>query len=414
MHLSQGCRRAIASASVLAVVAALSACSSSGSKAGSSSTPNGASSPAGSPYKTMLIGPITAGAGIPYPPQPELAVGAKAAVQAINSAGGVDGHPLQLEVCDTQNLKNGAVTCATKAASEKVLAVVGAIDFYGDYTAVLKSAGIPNVGTLPIQAELADSNSFPLEGGASIVPAGVVSYVAKQGAGSLAYVGNTSAYTSAIPQLTKSVVDKHPGFKLDLISIPLTAADVQPYVTQALKSTYVDLTTVTDTATLSFIKDYLADGGKASSIIASVPPLTPAVIKSLGASAEGIKVNSLFVPPSDPAAAAQQFSADMNAVDPNSEKDESSENAYLAVKLFAAAVKGNQPGTGADVAASLAKLTNLDLGLLPPVSFDKPIAGALAPRIFNDAIMVGEIQGGVVVSGGSKFFSAYTGTDVSG
>jgi ABC-type branched-subunit amino acid transport system substrate-binding protein len=405
MHLPEGCRRLIAMASVLTFLAVLTACSSSGSKAGSPSS-------SGSPYKIMLIGPITAGAGVQYPPQPELSAGAKAAAQAINAAGGVDGHPIQLEVCDTQNLKNGGVTCATKAIRDKVLAVVGAIDFYGDYTSVLKSAGIPNVAPLPIQAELSDTNSYPLQGGASVVPAGVVSYVAKQGATSMAYVGNTSAYTSAIPQLTKSVVDKHPGFKLNLISVPLTAADVQPYVTQALKDSYVDVTTVTDTATLSFIKDYLADGGKASSIIASVPPLTPAVIKTLGASAEGIKVNSLFTPPTDPTAAAEQFTKDMNAVDPSAQKDESSENAYLAVKLFAAAVKGHSPNSGADVAASLDKVTNLDLGLLPPVSFDKPIAGAPAPRIFNDAILVGEIRGGVVVSAGGHFFSAYTGADI--
>lgn len=413
-------RRLFAAVSTMAiatatVVTACSSSSNSGSSAGPrSGSPSQQSTATGNHYKIMVIGPVTSGAGVQTPPQPELVVGAKAAVKAVNAAGGVDGHPLDLQVCDTQGAQNGGVTCATKAVQQKVLAVVGAVDFFGDYISVLKSGGVPNVGPLPIQAELTDTNSYPIEGGASVVPAAVVSYAAKQGLNSVAYVGNSSAYTSAIPQIAKPVIDKHAGFQLHLISIPAAAVDVSPYVAQAKRDKLVDLATFSPTATLSFIKDYIAGGGSPGSIVTSASTLTPALIKSLGTKAEGLKISSLFIPAADSTPAAQQFSKDMDAVNSSAAKDEVAENSYLAVKLFAAAAKGHQPKDGTDVASEVAALTNLDLGLIPPLSFNKAVAGSPAPRVFNDGVLLAEVKNGVVVSGGHPFFSAYTGEDIAG
>lgn len=396
--------RPVAAVLATAALATTAACS--------NSTSGRSAAASGSAYKVMIMGPVSSGAGVQTPPQPELRTGAEAAVKVINNAGGVDGHKIDLLTCDSQGTKNGGVTCATRAVREKVLAVVGAVDFYGDYISVLKSAGIPNVGPLPIQDELNDTNSYPVEGGASVVPAAVVSYVARNGGTSLAYVGNTSAYTSAIPQITAPVVRKHPGFALHLISIPTTAVDATPYVTQALKDKYVDLATFSPTATLSFIKGYLAAGGSPRSILASSSTLTPALIKSLGSSAEGLKITSLFVPAGDVSPAAVQFTKDMNAVDASSPKSEVSENAYLAVKVFAAAIKGVPVRRSADVRAGLAKVKNLNLGLVPSISFDQSVPGSPARRVFNDGVMLAEVKNGVVVSAG-EFFSAYTGQDVS-
>jgi ABC-type branched-subunit amino acid transport system substrate-binding protein len=397
-------RHAAAVAAAATALAAIAACS--------DSTPGNAGGASGGAYKVMILGPVTGGPGVQAPPQPELRTGAEAAAKAVNDAGGVDGHKIQLLTCDTQGTKNGGVTCATRAAREKVLAVVGAVDFYGDYISVLKSVGIPNVGPLPIQDELSDTNSYPVEGGATVVPAAVVSYAARNGATSLAYVGNTSAYTSSIPKIMAPVVRRHPGFSAHLISIPATAVDVAPYVAQALKDKYVDVATFSPTATLAFVKGYLAAGGSPGSVLAASSTLTAALIKSLGAAAEGLKITSLFVPAGDPSPAAVAFTKDMNAVDPGAAKSESSENAYLAVKLFAAAVKGRSARSAADVKAGIAKIENLDLGLVPPISFDHPVPGAPAPRVFNDAVMLAEVKNGAVVAAGG-FFSAYTGQDVS-
>lgn len=403
MRPPRNTRHAVAAAMTAAALATITACS---------STTNGAGGAPGDAYKVMILGPITGGPGVAAPPQPELRTGAEAAVKAVNDAGGVDGHKIELLVCDTQGTKNGGVTCATRAAREKALAAVGAVDFYGDYLSVLKAAGIPNVGPLPIQSELSDDNSYPVEGGATVVPCAVVSYTARNGAGSLAYVGNTSAYTSAIPKIMAPVVRRHPGFSAHLISVPTTAVDVTPYVAQALKDKYVDVATFSPTATLSFIKGYLTAGGSPGAVLAASSTLTPALIKSLGASAEGLKITSLFVPAGDAAPAAVEFTKNMDAVDPKAAKSEVSENAYLAVKVFAASVRGRHVRHAADVRAGLAKIKNLNLGLVPPISFDRPVPGSPAPRVFNDGVMLAEVKNGALVSAGG-FFSAYTGEDIT-
>lgn len=392
-------QQAATSAAILLSLGALAGCNSSG---GANASPDG--------LKVMVMGPITSAPGVETPPQGELLVGAQAAAKVINDAGGVNGEKLNLVTCDSQGTKNGGVTCANKAVSEDVVAVVGAIDFNGDYTSVLKSAGIPNVGPLPIQAELADDNSWPVQGGASVVPSGAITFAAENSGQSLAYVGNESAYTTAIPEITKTVVDAHHGFKLNMVAIPATATDLSAYVARALGSDYVDVATFAPNNTQSFIKGYIDAGGDPSRLLTSASTLNTSVLKQLGDIANGVRVTSLFVPASDPKSkAAAAFSEAMDAVDADAPKNEISQNSYVAVQLLAAALKDKDAKTAADVSSALAAVKDLDLGLIPPISFDQPAEGAPAPRIFNDAIVLATVQDGVLVSSSDGAFSAYTG-----
>ena len=52
--------------------------------------------------------------------------GAQAAIAAINAAGGVKGHPLELDVCDDQQNANAAATCARRFVNDSsVIATAG-------------------------------------------------------------------------------------------------------------------------------------------------------------------------------------------------------------------------------------------------------------------------------------------------
>src|SRR5260370_24798917 len=86
MTLSHRYRCLLASASVVASVAALTACASSGATAGSTSSSSAASGSA-SPYKIMVMGPASSGAGVETPPQPEAIGGAPAAPRAMHPGG---------------------------------------------------------------------------------------------------------------------------------------------------------------------------------------------------------------------------------------------------------------------------------------------------------------------------------------
>ena len=46
------------------------------------------------------------------------------AVDALNAQGGIDGHPVKLDFCDTQYTNSGEIACMDKMISDKVSAVI--------------------------------------------------------------------------------------------------------------------------------------------------------------------------------------------------------------------------------------------------------------------------------------------------
>ena len=79
-----------------------------------------AAAPAGTPIKVMQIATLTG----PSNNVPQDADAGKATAKAINAAGGVNGHPIVLEVCDDKFDPNQAADCARQAVSDNVAAVV--------------------------------------------------------------------------------------------------------------------------------------------------------------------------------------------------------------------------------------------------------------------------------------------------
>src|SRR5580698_6228563 len=106
--LAGGALIALLSAAVLTI----SACSSSGSKGDASSTAN-----------TSAVGGLIPIQSSAYN-QPDAKTGLDAAISAVNAAGGVSGHPLKLDFCDTQYTVNGELACARQMVTDKVSAVI--------------------------------------------------------------------------------------------------------------------------------------------------------------------------------------------------------------------------------------------------------------------------------------------------
>ena len=95
---------------LLAAAVTISGCSSSGGKGSTSSantpTTSGSGSSAGATGSPILIGGAIPIHSSVYN-QPDAETGLDAAVASINAAGGVNGHPLQVDFCDTQYSVNG-------------------------------------------------------------------------------------------------------------------------------------------------------------------------------------------------------------------------------------------------------------------------------------------------------------------
>ncbi len=123
-HGAQPLRFAVA-ASVVAVVAA--ACGSSGNASSASSTTkpgSGTVSSSAAPITLPVIGDFTGSDAFFGTGQ---VAGMGPAIAALNKSGGIGGHQLKLEQCDTQSTVSGAEQCATKFASQPVVLAVSVI-----------------------------------------------------------------------------------------------------------------------------------------------------------------------------------------------------------------------------------------------------------------------------------------------
>jgi branched-chain amino acid transport system substrate-binding protein len=104
--------------------------------------------PSGPPVRVGLINLE----GAPGGSVKDLRLGAEAAVAYVNAElNGVNGRPLELEVCITTSSPEVSAQCAQRMAQEKVVAVIGGVDVGSSASLpILTQAGIPYLGAAPL------------------------------------------------------------------------------------------------------------------------------------------------------------------------------------------------------------------------------------------------------------------------
>jgi ABC-type branched-subunit amino acid transport system substrate-binding protein len=211
---------------VAALALATSACGS------SSSSGAGGSSHAvkGSPITLLSINILSG----PEATEPEIPVATKAAVDAINDAGGIKGRPIKVINCDEGPGQNASEACAREAVQDKVLAVVGDSSAFGDTDVpIITAAGIPLIGPIPNStAELSNPLSFPIASNAVTTAAEAILMV-KLGC------KHIKVMAADIPVVQYTLQDgfvaplKKAGGHLDaVVAPPATATDLSPYISQ--------------------------------------------------------------------------------------------------------------------------------------------------------------------------------------
>ena len=98
---------------------------------------------------------------------PELSSATRAAIEFVNTElGGVNGRPIELEVCNTEFSPEGSTACAQQFVQDGVPAVLGGIDVFGTGIDTLAENEIPFVGGIPVSAQAVENaNSFQWSGG---------------------------------------------------------------------------------------------------------------------------------------------------------------------------------------------------------------------------------------------------------
>lgn len=165
---------------------------------------------------------------------PAIAEAAKAYGKYINAKGGINGHKVDVVICDEGGDPTKATDCARQAIQQQVTAVVGSFGYTGDATIpLLKGANIAWFGGCcpNSPAEYNSSNAFILGNGPAF-GAGLADRAAKDGKKKIAYVGCDGCQTY-LPPIENTL--KANGLSLHKnVTIPAQAQDYSPQAAQAL------------------------------------------------------------------------------------------------------------------------------------------------------------------------------------
>ena len=372
--------------SALGVAACGSSSSNSSSSSASSSSPAAATSSAsssaasgGAPIKLMTMGTISS----PEFSLPSIPVGAQIAVNALNSAGGINGHKVQLIACNDQNNPNTAAQCAREAIKDKVTAIVGGLENYDlQIEPLLNQAGIPWVG-LTTADDYTTPNLF-LFGGQGVDGFAVAGMtLAQHGCKNIAIIVTAAAGTQKVNAADIAAGVRAEGAKVaGTFTIPATAVDLAPTVAAARAAGADCIASGASPSQSGPLITALSTGPKLKLAVVS-GGLPNVLLNQLGKSANGVLASAGFLPATSTEGAVPQLVQKMKVEYPKVPFDQFAETGYAAVNLVAHAAKGLSDLTSSSVMTALTKVSGFDTGVGQVATFTQPSSIPGYPRLFN-------------------------------
>jgi branched-chain amino acid transport system substrate-binding protein len=218
---------------IAAVVA--TGCGGSDNSSGSASKSSGAGkTPSGKPIVIYDISD-TSGAGSISAVLQQFPVAEQAAVDYINKdLGGVGGRPFKLVKCDSKADPAATTACANQAVQDGAVAKVGLSVLWDNGNKIFAKAGIVSNNAPVTASDSTSPTSFPFGGGAASEWPGEVNYWAtKMGAHHGVTLADDNAQGQVNVDLMQAEAKRHPGFKLDVVRLPI-GADPTPSVAKVL------------------------------------------------------------------------------------------------------------------------------------------------------------------------------------
>lgn len=223
-------------AALVAVVVLLSAaCGSSSSDSGSGS-PKGSTNPAtGTP---IVVGQI-AGLTGPVTATPEAGTSMVASIDALNDSGGINGHPLKLEQCDSKGDPSTEIECAKKMVNDKVVATLGDGTFYSSTQTqqIFSDAGIPRIGiTAADPSEYQAMTNFDFTGGGVFSLIGLMDALINQGKTKISIMIPDSPQSQQTHLLVDPIAQAQGAEVVNYVLVSSASGDYSQYVTQATQN----------------------------------------------------------------------------------------------------------------------------------------------------------------------------------
>ena len=160
---------------------------------------------------------------------PELSSAARAAAAFVNDRlGGVDGRPVEIEVCNTEFSPEGSTACAQRFAEAGVPAVLGGIDVFGNGVDTLTENEIPYVGGIPVSMNSVSSpTSYQWSGGTWGATIAFADHAATElGADSVAIAYPEFDPITDSAERGRHVLEEAGVGEVQMIPYPITATDL--------------------------------------------------------------------------------------------------------------------------------------------------------------------------------------------
>ncbi len=225
---------------------------------------------------------------------PELSGTAKAGVAFINEQlGGVDGRPIELEVCNTKFSPEGSTTCAQQLSEAGVPAVLGGIDVFGNAVDTLEANGIPFVGGIPVSApSVENANSFQFSGGTWGAAVAFVDYASTElKAEKIAILYGEFGPIAKGAEYAAKVAAGH-GVETQMVPYPIVASDLSSQTNAAVSADPDAIIVLAADTACKPAMDAIHASGTEATIFYVGACAAPAIIDSVDpAAAEGAYFN---------------------------------------------------------------------------------------------------------------------------
>ena len=340
--------------------------------------------------------------------QPEIFDAADAAVAAVNAEGGITdpeggpNRPLEVVRCEAgaggNNDPDVALNCAEDTIAEGVLAVVGRYLFGADGTKAWAEAGIPMIGSAPVEVEdFTNELVFPISGGALTGGPGVGIALQEAGAETIAVItGDVDAGRQLPGLINPGLADEDDLVQEVYVSLD-PSADYTPQLSQ-LASANPDGVAVFGSSDINVrVISGLRSAGYEGLLAVPGTGLSPDGLETLGESAEGLLVVGEYDAPTSEGEAIDQFNEEMDAHAPDAARTDLAINAWASVHLLADVLSEVDAIDSASIVAALDQ-REIDLGLAPPFTMGVPDNPLSLPRIFRVTFQVREVSDGEIVA----------------
>lgn len=338
----------------------------------------------GDPIKVMTLTPYDTDT-LNFKAALDVAEGARV---AINNAGGVNGHELQVVPCNEGADPNKAAACARTAVKEGVSAVIGGFTANGDtIVPILEKAGIPWIAPPVISAaELSSKFSYPIVPGV-IAQAGLGARAAEDDCDSVANVMYDLPATEAVEQLANLGLATKGHAPATVIKVPPTTTDFSG-IAQEISDHDCAIMSI-PSGPLVGVSTAGASLGSKTKYYAFPGTLTDSALSQAGGTLDGAVTMSPFVPASESVwDDAKETVGSMAKEENGGWSYMSYQSTWVGYQILDTVLEDSDDVTAAGVKAALDAASEVDSkGFTPELSFTQEFAAPGLNRVFNRQVV---------------------------